>query len=115
MEAPELPVAHTATGWRRHCGNGARYPAAERGPRRMVRPMAVTDPTPPGIDFHQAWDWAVGVITTLLAWFLQQLHAKVDRIPETYARRDDVKDRFNDVMDTLARIESKLDSKADRH
>jgi len=39
----------------------------------------------------------------------------VDRIPEVYARRDDVKDRFDDVMGALARIENKLDSKADRH
>jgi hypothetical protein len=80
----------------------------------MVRPMAVNEP-PAGIDFHQAWDWAVTIITAGLAWFLQQLHGKVDNLPNVYARRDDVKERFDNVMDALERIERKLDLKADRH
>jgi len=79
----------------------------------MVRKMAVSDPQ--AFDFQQAWNLAVGAIVAVVGWFLQMLHAKVDRIPETYARRDDVKDRFSDVMSALARIEEKLDAKADRH
>ena len=81
----------------------------------MVQPMAVSEPPTAGIDFHQAWDWAVSLITAGLAWFLQQLHAKVDNMPNVYARRDDVKERFDNVMDALDRIERKLDGKADRH
>ena len=69
----------------------------------------------PGFDFQQAFDAVSMVFAGIIGWFLQMLHTKVDRIPEVYARRDDVKDRFDDVMGALARIENKLDSKADRH
>ena len=37
-----------------------------------------------------------------------------DSLPSTYARRDDVKDKFDQVMDALVRIEEKLDRKADK-
>lgn len=35
-------------------------------------------------------------------------------IAETYVRRDDFRDHAEDIKRTLARIEGKLDSKADR-
>jgi len=37
-----------------------------------------------------------------------------DSLPSTYARRDDVKDKFDQVMDALVRIEEKLDRKVDK-
>jgi hypothetical protein len=37
-----------------------------------------------------------------------------DALPNTYARRDDVKDGFRDINAVLNRIEGKLDGKADR-
>lgn len=66
-------------------------------------------------DFQQAFDALSVLVAGIVGWFLQMLHAKVDRIPEVYARRDDVKDRFDSVMSALGRIEDKLDGKADRH
>jgi hypothetical protein len=38
----------------------------------------------------------------------------VDKLPDTYARRDDVKDGFRDINAVLNRIEGKLDGKADK-
>ena len=34
-------------------------------------------------------------------------------IPHTYARRDDVKERFQEIRETLGRIETKIDRKND--
>ena len=37
------------------------------------------------------------------------------KLPDIYARRDDVKDGFDRIEKTLTRIEEKLDNKADKH
>lgn len=45
----------------------------------------------------------------------RQDHANLIRdLPETYARRDDVKDGFRDINAMLNRIEAKIDGKADK-
>ena len=36
------------------------------------------------------------------------------KLPETYARRDDVREGFQNINSTLLRIEGKLDGKADK-
>jgi len=56
-----------------------------------------------------------GTLMKLLHSNVKQLEDKVDALPNIYARRDDVKDGFSDMKQTLLRIESKLDMKADRH
>jgi hypothetical protein len=37
------------------------------------------------------------------------------RLPDTYARKDDVKDKFDMIQSTLSRIETKLDNKKDKN
>jgi hypothetical protein len=39
---------------------------------------------------------------------------KFDQIPDRYVRRDDFSDFKSEIMQVLARIESKLDNKADK-
>jgi hypothetical protein len=44
----------------------------------------------------------------------RDLAAKVDAMPNVYARRDDMKDAVDRIEATLHRIEAKLDQKADK-
>lgn len=71
------------------------------------------------------WKWVIdgvlgvivalgGFVIKLLADDIDRLENKVDDIPNIYARRDDVANKFGEVMTTLNRIEEKLDRKADR-
>lgn len=75
------------------------------------------------------WQIIVDVIFTLGGglggWILTTLwkeikdarrdHSDLARsLPDTYARRDDVKDGFKDINAFLNRIEAKIDGKADK-
>jgi uncharacterized membrane protein len=43
-----------------------------------------------------------------------RLAARMDNLPNLYARRDDLKDAVERIEDGLHRIEAKLDAKADK-
>lgn len=42
---------------------------------------------------------------------LNSLEEQLKEIPNVYARRDDVKDRFQEILTALGRIEDKVDKK----
>ncbi len=67
------------------------------------------------------FDAALSLIAFLGGWILKYMHSEVatlkedlKKLPETYARKDDVKDKFDLIQNTLMRIETKLDNKEDR-
>lgn len=77
------------------------------------------------MDWQSAFNIAFAIGGALGGWVLKTLHAEIKdarndhadlakTLPETYARRDDVKDGFKSINEALGRIESKLDGKADR-
>lgn len=77
-----------------------------------------------GPDWQTAFNWAGAALLAAAGWVMKALHAEVKEarkdhadlvraLPETYARRDDVKEGFQEVRDTLKRIEDKLDRKVD--
>jgi len=76
-------------------------------------------------DWQAAFDGAVALVFTGIGWFLatlyrdmrsleQNLTDLVQELPNTYARRDDLKDLISEVRATLRRIEDKLDGKQDK-
>jgi len=76
-------------------------------------------------DWQAAFDGAVALVFTGIGWFLatlyrdmrsleQNLTDLVQELPNTYARRDDLKDLISEVRATLRRIEDKLDGKMDK-
>jgi hypothetical protein len=69
--------------------------------------------------------WVFGVVMTMIGWWVRVMWeaqgalradlSKIERqLPETYVRRDDFRDLVKTMNDTLIRIESKLDAKADK-
>lgn len=77
-----------------------------------------------GPDWQTAFDWAMAGLAGLLGWLLKAVHSEikdarrehadlVQKLPEVYARRDDVKDGFAGIRADLQRIFDKLDDKAD--
>lgn len=67
----------------------------------------------------------LGVISALVGWFVRVLWdaqskvrddlAALERnLPQIYVRRDDLREWREEVMDSLRRIEQKLDGKADK-
>ena len=76
-------------------------------------------------DWQQAFDGAVALVFTGIGWFLstlyrdmrsleQNLTELVQELPNTYARRDDLRDMMSEVRAALRRIEDQLDGKADK-
>ena len=60
-----------------------------------------------------------------IGWFMRQIWDAVDSLKRdlhglesdirtNFARRDDVRDAFKDLMDAMIRIEAKLDGKVDK-
>lgn len=43
-----------------------------------------------------------------------ELHDRINKLPETYMRRDDFNTFGHDIKESLRRIETKLDGKADK-
>lgn len=67
------------------------------------------------------FDAVLSLVAFLGGWILKYMHSEVSdlkedlkRIPDTYARKDDVKDKFDLIQSTLIRIETKLDNKKDK-
>lgn len=44
----------------------------------------------------------------------EDLEVDIKKLPETYARRDDVKSKFDEVLSTLNRIDGKIDNMKDQ-
>jgi septal ring factor EnvC (AmiA/AmiB activator) len=44
----------------------------------------------------------------------RRISERMDNLPNLYARRDDMKEAMHAVQEALARIESKIDKKADK-
>jgi hypothetical protein len=73
-------------------------------------------------------DVAIGLLTVGaggVGWFLRQLwdavtelkkdlHILENDVRTNFARRDDVRDAFKDLMDAILRLELKIDSKVDK-
>lgn len=63
----------------------------------------------------------LSLVAFLGGWVINYMHSEVTalkddlkRLPDTYARKDDVKDKFDMIQSTLSRIETKLDNKKDK-
>ena len=81
-------------------------------------------PPPMGNDV----DWktvalvALSLLDLVIGWFvrimweaLQELRKDHKELPETYVRRDDIREWKSEVLEFLRRIEAKIDTKADKH
>jgi|688.fasta_scaffold1224776_2 hypothetical protein len=70
------------------------------------------------MNLHIAVDAIFGVLLSAIGWFLAMLHGdfrSLERhLPETYARRDEMARRFDEIMALLNRIDEKLDRKVDK-
>ena len=73
------------------------------------------------MDLQNIINTIIGVLGGLLGWIVrilweeqQQLRKDMQKLPETYVRRDDWKDQIKEVKDMLAKIFDKLDGKADK-
>lgn len=77
------------------------------------------------MDMQGAFNVAVGLISAVGGWFFRILWeaqsklrddlAELERgLPQTYARRDDVRDLTNAVFERLDRLEAKIDRLASR-
>lgn len=63
----------------------------------------------------------LSLVAFLGGWVLKYMHSEVTalkedlkKLPDTYARKDDVKDKFDLIQSALVRIENKLDHKKDK-
>lgn len=77
------------------------------------------------MDLHQLATMALYLFVAVVGWFVRvlweadhemrrDLMKLQSSLPETYVRRDDLREWKESVMAILQRIESKLDSKADK-
>lgn len=77
------------------------------------------------LDWQAIANVAGAVIAAIGTWVLNSLHIEiretrdelallVRELPETYARRDDLRELMSDLKASLIRIEGKLDGKADK-
>lgn len=77
------------------------------------------------MDWQPIATGALSLVSALMGWILKSLWAAVgalrddmtklaSSLPETYARKDDTRDMFRDLLEALRRIEDKLDRKADK-
>lgn len=67
------------------------------------------------------FDALLSFVAFLGGWVLKLLHGEVNtlkedlkKLPDTYARKDDMRDKFELIQNTLIRIETKLDGKKDK-
>jgi len=77
------------------------------------------------VDLHQLATMALYLFVAVVGWFVRvlweadhemrrDLMELQSSLPETYVRRDDLREWKESVMTILHRIESKLDGKADK-
>ncbi len=70
------------------------------------------------MDWQSAFNVVGGLLIGLGGWIMKSMHSEIKdnrdaiaKLPETYARRDDVKDMKQEIIDALQRIEDKVDRK----
>lgn len=77
------------------------------------------------MDWHEATVWIGAALFAILGWLLRTLWSAVDSLrrslsdlevslPNVYARRDDVRDMFNQVLHAVNRVHDELSRKADK-
>jgi hypothetical protein len=73
------------------------------------------------MDINILFNAVLSLVAFLGGWIIRYMHSEVTalkddlkRLPDTYARKDDVKDKFDMIQSTLTRIETKLDNKKDK-
>jgi hypothetical protein len=73
------------------------------------------------MDINSMFNAVLSLVAFLGGWIIKYMHSEVTalkedlkRLPDTYARKDDVKDKFDMIQSTLSRIETKLDNKKDK-
>jgi hypothetical protein len=71
-------------------------------------------------DLHYVIDFLLGLVVTGFGFVMNRIWQKLDdydekfaAIPETYARRDDVKDGFAEIKAILVRMEERQNRKED--
>lgn len=73
-------------------------------------------------DLQSMVNWLFGIVAAIIGYVVRHLHGKTEQrievleaelrgIPETYARRDDVKEMKREIIDMLNRIETKVDNR----
>ena len=70
------------------------------------------------MDWQSAFNAVFGLLAAAMGWVMksiydrQNIHDKqFQDLPNTYSRRDDVKDMKQEILHTLQRIENKVDLK----
>lgn len=70
------------------------------------------------VDWQAAFNFVAGIAGAFGAWVMKMIIDDIRDIqkyqaamPETYARRDDVKEIKKELLDALIRIETKIDRK----
>lgn len=65
-------------------------------------------------DVHYIIDTLIGIVLAMIAFIAAQFNKRLDdhddrlsNLPETYARRDDVRDMFQSIQASLVRIEER--------
>lgn len=78
------------------------------------------------MDWHEAFNYALGAMSAVLAWFAKQLHSDLQNVKKDFAalslkmvgeyvHKDQLRDLSDALFRKLDRIEDKLDQKADKH
>lgn len=78
-----------------------------------------------GLSWQDAFNLLGGVVLTVGGWVLRSIWDALQELrklildmekdlPRTYARRDDTRDMFNQILNMLKDINTKLDGKADK-
>lgn len=74
------------------------------------------------MDWHYVVDALLAVVTAVGGWFVKGLQSSIERVsdrldtlPDTYARRDDVREMYGQILDNLKDISNKIDRKADKN
>lgn len=82
----------------------------------LLLPMSLSSSTPNMFD--GVVEWLAGLVVALMGAIMGHQHVRinkleerVDAIPDKYATREDVKERFDLIIDHLVRIEDKVERK----
>lgn len=70
-------------------------------------------------DLQSTINWLFGVVVGVIGYVVRHLHGKAEQrisileaelklLPETYSRRDDVKEMKREILEMLSRIETKV-------
>jgi hypothetical protein len=73
-------------------------------------------------DLQSTINWLFGVVVGVIGYVVRHLHGKAEQrisileaelklLPETYSRRDDVKEMKREILEMLSRIETKVDNR----